>query len=212
MYWYPFSEPEEEQAFAQAEAQAKEVDAGDSDTRKHIGNLGEIAVSAFFNQFADEHHWKYLNAETMEEKETEFRKSDFRFGGLEVDVKTATDIRKFDPAYMIAMEEDRPTASDYPRINAEDSSDVYVFVLISEGRESLPNWSERNLSVLSDGWEKERSGEYVAAILGWMYVEEAVRAFAGSQNIDLGKFTRMSGRDMYGLLLQSGVPSNESIL
>lgn len=208
MYWYPFSEIEEEKAVAQAEAQAEAEGRDTDDLRKFVGNLGEIAVREFFREFVNERHWEYLHADAMDSAEPEYGESDFRIGGNRIDIKSTTDVRKFDPTHMLDFPEHHPASSGYPRVDVNDGSDVYVFVLISESPFPTPNYDEtvheESGDVLDEFYE-ERSGSHVATILGWMFSAEASGEFGANMNLNLGKFTRMSVRDMYELLLRSGV-------
>lgn len=191
---------------AQAEAQAGVEGHDMDDLRKFVGNLGEIAVREFLEEFVNERHWEYLHSDTMDAAEPEYGESDFRLGGNRLDVKSTTDVRKFDPTHMVDFPEHHPASSGYPRVDVEDESDVYVFVLISESPFPTPNYDE---SVRKEGGKavdefyQARSGSHVAAILGWMFSDEASGEFGANMNLSLGKFTRMSVRDMYELLLRS---------
>jgi len=214
MYWYPFAEQEEERASAQADAQAERTGADNDDARKFVGNLGEIAVEQFFEQFIDGHSWTYLNEEALDNAEPEYNDADFSLTGMDLDVKSTTDVRKFDPVQMIAAGGKRRSASGYPQVEVENESDVYVFVLISSVPDPTPNWDGVEFdgskdNAVSDWKQKqkeERSGDHVAAILGWMFAEEASGELAGNMNMSLGKFTRISLRDMYELVFRSGAP------
>lgn len=90
-------------------------------------------MNAFFEQIVTGGDWEYLHEEEMERGEPEYGKSDFRVGFTKVDVKSTTDVRKFDPVSRVKKKGMGTPGSGYPAVDPEDESDVYVFVLISEG-------------------------------------------------------------------------------
>lgn len=216
MYWYPFSEEEEDKAEAQADTQA-DGDAGRK-RMKFIGNLGEIVINQFFEEYAGG-QWSYLNHDSMEDSEEEYSDVDFKIGnsGLTLDVKSTTDIRKFDPVSMYFEEDaERPPAQEkdgYPKVDV-DSVDVFVFVYISYARDISPESDilspadvRGELDDLPAGSRNRiinRSGNRVAAILGWVYSKEFFGEMVGNMNQDgRGKFTRMATRDMNELLMRT---------
>lgn len=216
MYWYPFSEEEEDSAWGQAEAQAERQ--GGQGAKKYVGNLGEITMGQFLAEYAGE-HWSYLNEEAMIEQEPEYRVVDFKIGrsGLTVDVKSTVDIRKFDPVSMYYKEgaERMPGMGreGYPKVNV-DNADVFVFVLISHARNIAPGSEihspddvDEDITELPGGsrrFIKGRSGDRVATILGWVYAKEFFGEMVGNMNRGgRGKFTRMATRDMHELLLRA---------
>lgn len=216
MYWYPFSEEEEDSARKQAEAQA-----GGQDhlaAKKFVGNLGEIAMRQFLEEYAAE-SWSYLNEQSMNEHEAEYREIDFKIGrsGQTVDVKSSSDIRKFDPVsmYFKQGEERMPgkAREGYPKANI-DKIDIFVFIFISYGRNITPGSDvyspkdvDQDFADLPGGSRrmiKGRSGDRVATILGWVYAKEFTGEMIGNMNRGgRGKFTRLSTRDMQELLLRT---------
>lgn len=216
MYWYPFSDDEEERAWAQADAHADISDADGS--KKFIGNLGELAVEQYLTEYSTPNRWNYRNEEAMERQTEEYEPIDFEIGSnnLTADVKTTTDIRKLDPVSMYRNEEERGAGyarEGYPKVNP-DTADVFIFVLISHARETTPNSHIYGVDDVEDRWDelptarqrmiKERSGNRVAGILGWLSADE----FEGEMTANMtgearGKFTRLGIRDMHELLQQA---------
>jgi hypothetical protein len=219
MYWYPFSEEEEEKAWKQAEAQS-EADETDG-ARKCVGNLGEIVVQQFLSEYGEQ--WSYLNQEALDNQEPEYEDFDFRVGrsGTKVDIKTTSDIRKFDPVAMYyeeTQEADRGhpgyrVKEDYPKVDVSEA-DIFVFVLISHARDTEPGSGVYGPESVDEEWEElpqisknlleGRSGNRVATILGWLYSKEFQGEVISNMNRGAhGKFTRMAFRDMYEMLMRT---------
>lgn len=213
MYWYPFSDDEEERAWAQADAHA---DINDADgTKKFIGNLGELAVEQYLSEYSTSDRWNYRNKAAMERHTEEYEPIDFEIGrdNLALDVKTTTDIRKFDPVSMYRNEDERGAGFDregYPNVNP-DTADVFIFVLVSHARETAPNSQIYGVEDVEDEWDElpaasqrmitERSGNRVAGLLGWLSADEFDAEMAANMNDGAkGKFTRLGIRDMHELL------------
>lgn len=89
-------------------------------------------------------------------------------------------------------------------LDPDDDSEVYVFVLLSEGPAASPTPRHEEVSDEHREWVEERSGDNVAAILGWMYSGEMDEEFASYMNHRMGKFTWLPIRDMYELLVRNG--------
>lgn len=226
MYWYPFSEKEENRAWEQAEAQASDTGSVESKVQmKFIGNLGELVIEQFLSEYADDRKWEYHHGEAMEKGEPEYGNVDFRVGSNSVDVKSSTDIRKLDPEemYHAPAPDDQPhpltvASEGYPQAKT-NKADAFAFVLISEAQHDTPK--EKKLRESIEETERdsatdyvaeclqERSGNYVATILGWIYSNEFSSEMMGNFNGEAkGKFTRMYLRDMYELLLRSNAANH----
>lgn len=217
MYWYQLSNQEEDFAWRQAEAQSE---AGSTVApAKFIGNVGEIAVNAFFQKsIENDGSWEYENELALLGGEPEFNDYDFTIDELTIDVKSTSDVRKFNPVEMAdsdykdggwSLFQSMHRDEGYSTIDAETDTDVFIFVLVNSPADPPPayakledkdreEWSEYEEEALSD-----RSGNNVAIILGWMFAAEFFgEAMNNVFEVD-DQFTRVGVRDMYELLLRS---------
>lgn len=215
MYWYPFSDEKESIARAQADTHAG-TDTADGE-KKFIGNLGEIAIKQFLTEYSDPDCWTYRNEEAMKNQQPEYEPVDFKIGrNIAADVKTTRDIRKLDPVSMYRNEEERGVGyarDGYPKVNP-DTADVFIFVLISYQRRINPGSEVTGVEDVEDRWDdlpkirkkriKERSGNRVAGILGWVPADKFKGEVAENMNTGArGKFTRLGMQNLHHLLLRA---------
>jgi hypothetical protein len=209
MYWYPLSREEEDRAWDQAKAQAHKYRNSDAaDPAKFVGNAGEIAVNEFFKTFAPENTFEYMNSEAIENAEPEFNNCDFTLQRLKIDVKTTVDIRKFSPIHSYESDDEGiplgPAEEGFPSVNPADDTDVFIFVLLNKPEIPAPVPSD---PAEAAGWANthEHTGDYIASILGWMFADEFEGEAIGNFIQMDGNFTRLQTRDLYELLLRSGI-------
>jgi len=198
MYWYPFSEQEDQIAREQAEAQAEGADEPIAVRHmKCVGNLGEIATWRFLDAFASADSWTYSNKEAMRLGEPEYSDWDFLFKEtrLKVDVKSTTDIRKFNPEQ---LPQQLSKVDGYPSADVE-KIDIFVFVLISQAEYDSPIESYYREEGM-EGFLYDSDGDRIASLLGWLFSNDLLKDYA--QNVGGTGFKHISLREMSEFLLR----------
>lgn len=164
MYWYQFKDEDFELAFKQAEAQGNDSKKMDKIRPKLNGNLGEYAFRAFLRDFANPAAWTYENQEAHEESRPEYSEYDFNLNGTHIDVKTVSNIMRYDPAGMVMGSPDQP----WINISQDDEASYYVFSVVFADL----------LDLHSDPDYEYSSGDYghnAALLLGWAIEEDLIR-------------------------------------
>lgn len=217
MYWYPFSEKEEDKAWDQAQAQAKTSGTDGDAAKKFIGNLGEIAFKQYLATYSESDRWTYHNQNAIDNAQKEYKPTDFTIehNNTTVDVKATADIRKFDPVAMYRTRDGRAPGhakENYPKVNT-DTADTFVFVQISHEPEISPYSGVYSMDNTEDSDEllniqqrtiEERSGSRIAVIHGWLSGDEFEGEMVENMNDGAkGKFARLALNDIHELLKQT---------
>jgi len=157
MYWYQFTEEDFERAYKQAKAQKDDTQRGDNLGKAKLhGNLGEYAFKAFLRDFADSNVWTYENREAHEQSKPEYSDYDFDLNGSPVDVKTVSNIMRYDPSGMVLGSKDEP----WINIDQDDKARYYVFSVTFEDLIDLQSSPDYDYSA-------EDYGNNAALLLGW---------------------------------------------
>lgn len=122
MYWYRFSDAENQIAREQAKAQADESDQVEV-YKKTVGNLGEIAFNCFCEDYLPEDLCEWENDESMSRGIPEYSDFDFEVAKTKVDIKATSHLKNLNPKVWLMKH------------GLAGESGVYVFVFLTEDRE-----------------------------------------------------------------------------